>query len=230
MCGRYSLKTPLARVIDALGPLLPQFEDLPPRYNIAPTQDVPAVRLNRDGQRVLTMVRWGLVPSWAKDLAIGNRMINARAETISQKPAFRTAFERRRCLIPVDGFYEWKKVDGRKQPMYVRFRDGHVFAFAGLWERWRPGPDEKPVDSCTILTTTPNPLMADIHDRMPVIVPRVEYDRWLSREVPGSEVTGVLKPYDASDMEAYPVSTRVNSPANESPACVEPGETQHRFP
>jgi putative SOS response-associated peptidase YedK len=222
MCGRFSLRSPLQRVIDALGPLLPQFEDLPPRYNIAPTQDIPAVRLNKAGERVLTLVRWGLVPSWAKDLAIGNRMINARAETIAEKPAFRTAFQRRRCLIPVDGFYEWRKDGAKKQPMYIRFRDDRVFAFAGLWERWKAGPDEPAVDSCTILTTQPNPLMADIHDRMPVIVPQPSYGQWLSREVAGEAVSGLLKPYDEGEMEAFPVSTRVNSPANETSDCITP--------
>jgi putative SOS response-associated peptidase YedK len=149
-------------------------------------------------------------------------MINARAETIAEKPAFRTAFQRRRCLIPVDGFYEWKKVDSKKQPMYIHFRDDRVFAFAGVWERWKPDPDAAPIDSCTILTTRPNPLMADIHDRMPVIIAGDDYGRWLSRDVDGQDVFALLKPYSDAGMEAFAVTKRVNSPANEDFGCIIP--------
>jgi putative SOS response-associated peptidase YedK len=196
------------------------------RYNIAPTQLLPVVA-NGDVNR-FEIMRWGLVPSWAKDLSVGNRMINARAETIAEKPAFRPALRRRRCLVPVDGFYEWKRsVDEHgvetKQPMYIRMKGGGTFAFAGLWEEW--GPDGE-VLSFTIITTGPNELMRGIHDRMPVIVPRERYGDWLrpggSRdEVKAEAVTGLLVPYPAEKMDAWPVGRGVNNPRNDSARNVE---------
>lgn len=208
--------------------------DLSPRYNIAPTQAVATVVATSDPttpqgsgeafRRAIRMMRWGLIPSWADDPAIGSRMINARAETLSTKPSFRSAFKRRRCLILADGFYEWKKLDCGKQPYHIRVRGGEPFAFAGLWERWS-GAEGGPIDSCTIITTEPNELLATVHDRMPVILDRGDYDRWL--DVSGDEpahAAALLRSFPAERMEAYPVSTLVNSPANDNPKCIERAE------
>lgn len=223
MCGRYTLVN-LKSFVDDLpwASLFPGAEDLPARYNIAPTQNVP-ILANRPEFR-LELARWGLIPSWAQDPAIGNRMINARAETVAEKPAFRTALRKRRCLIPADGFFEWKTLPGerRKQPMYIRLRSGRPFAFAGLWEVWRASEvTDEWVVSCTILTTTPNTLMADIHNRMPVILPREHYQRWLNpADTPGLEA--MLLPYPAGEMEAYPVTPAVGNPRHDSPDNIVP--------
>ena len=166
-------------------------------------------------------MRWGLIPSWATDPAIGNRLANARSESVLEKPAFRAAMRRRRCLIPADGFYEWKKNGRNKQPYLIGLRDGRLFAFAGLWEAWE-GADHSYVESCTILTTTPNELMAPIHDRMPVILPAEAYGPWLDPAVPPAEVLAWLRPLPADQMTAYPVSTLVNNPRNDRPECVAP--------
>ena len=165
-----------------------------------------------------------MIPSWAKDPAIGNRLINARAETLADKPSFRTAFKRRRCLIPADGFYEWRKDPGGKTPMYIRLKSGDPFAFAGLWEAWHSAEDETLL-TCTIITTTPNSLMEKIHDRMPVILKPDAYDRWRdpAEQEPG-KLSGLLKPYPASHMTAYAVSKRVNKPENDSPELVVPAK------
>ena len=225
MCGRYTL-----RRIDLIrggfdASLLPSFEEFTerPRFNIAPSQAIPVVRLDASGKRVLGTVRWGLIPSWTKGKP-KNQPINARAETLATSGMFRQAFERRRCLVPADGFYEWRKLaDSKtKQPMFVHRRDDGVFAFAGLWERWRPDPDAEPVDTCTIITTTPNELMAPIHDRMPVILDPADYPRWLDRDTPAADVAGLLRPYPPDAMEARPVSTKVNSPRNDDEECVKP--------
>jgi putative SOS response-associated peptidase YedK len=168
---------------------------------------------------------WGLIPSWAKDVSIGNRMINARAETLAEKPAFRNALKRRRCLIPADGFYEWKKfADGKKQPMYIRMRDRRPFAFAGLWGVWRDKTGAGgEIPSCTIITTEPNTLMNSIHNRMPAIIRAEDYRQWLApNERPTDELAAMLKPYPEAEMEAFPVSKMVNSPANESAKCIDP--------
>lgn len=197
----------------------------PPRYNIAPTQPVPAV-LNewQEGKAQLELVHWGLIPSWAKDPSIGGRMINARAESLAQKPAFRAAFKRRRCLIPASGFYEWKKnPDGKtKTPMYIRMKDGRPFAFAGLWEVWH-SEDGSQIKSCAIITGEPNELVKPIHDRMPVILLPQRYRDWLDpNERPADELMSMLKPYPPEQMQAYPVSRMVNNPKNDSPKCIEP--------
>jgi putative SOS response-associated peptidase YedK len=192
---------------------------LSPRYNIAPTQAVAVVRAGEGGRR-LDGLRWGLIPSWAKDEALGDRMINARAETLAEKPAFRSAFRARRCLIVADGFYEWRKVGGRKQPHCIAFRDRRPFGFAGLWERWEGGADG-PVESCTIVTTSANEVVAPIHDRMPVILDPMEFTLWLDPGVTDtSRVADLLRPYAPDLLEAYPVSLLVNNPANDSPACT----------
>ena len=201
--------------------------NLRPRYNVAPSQDVAVVRAD-DGGRTLGMLRWGLIPAWAKDHAIGYKLINARSETAAEKPSFRSAFRTRRCLIPADGFYEWRREGKSRQPWLFGLRDGAPFAFAGLWERWtvpqgaalagslsERSPGDA-VETCTILTTVANGTVAPVHGRMPVILPPDAYGPWLA----GEDVA--LAPYPADAMTAHPVSTLVNRPANDDPRCVEP--------
>lgn len=193
---------------------------LRPRYNIAPTQDVPIVRTTPDRQRELVMMRWGLVPSWADDVAIGNRMINARGETVAEKPSFRAALKKRRCVVVADGYYEWQKAGKRKQPYLFHFADDRPFALAGLWERWTKGSE--PLETCTIITTTPSPLSVVIHDRMPAILEDAALDMWLDPDVTdAAALTGFLRPLEDEQFAADAVSTLVNSPANEGPRCVE---------
>jgi putative SOS response-associated peptidase YedK len=220
MCGRFSLGATIrvGQLFD-----LPNWPETPPRYNIAPSQEVPAVIQNREtGGREFRPLRWGLVPSWAKDPGIGDRMINARSETVATKPAFRKPLRERRCLILADGFFEWKREGSRKQPYYIKLRDSQPFAFAGLWDRWQPS-DGQPLESCTILTTTPNALVQQLHDRMPVILPSSAYGLWLDRAVRDVDIVqAVLTPYPADEMLAYPVGTRVNNPAYDSPECIVP--------
>lgn len=223
MCGRYTL-IKLADFINIF-PWIHLPDEMPvERFNIAPTQPIAAVANN--GKDKVEYFHWGLIPSWAKDPSIGNRMINARAETLAEKPAFRNALKRRRCLIPADGFYEWKKLsDGKtKQPMYIRMRSHQPFAFAGLWEVWQDKSGSgSEIPSCTIITTTPNTLTGAIHDRMPAIVRPEDYRKWLAPgERPADELAAMLKPYPAEEMEAFPVSKLVNSPANESAKCIDP--------
>jgi putative SOS response-associated peptidase YedK len=204
--------------------LLPGFEEFTerPRYNIAPSQDVAIVRINKNGDRVLGLVRWGLIPHWAKEVP-KIQPINARAETVPTSGMFKQAFTRRRCIVPADGFYEWKKLDPKtKQPMFIHFPDERVFGFAGLWERWKPTEGAEPVDTCTIITTTPNQLMASIHDRMPVILKPEDYGKWLDRETDPHEAEKLMHPYPEGELEAVPVNRLVNSPKNEGPACIEP--------
>ncbi|MCU0304482.1 MAG: SOS response-associated peptidase [Thermoanaerobaculales bacterium] len=218
MCGRYTL-TVDAAVLAELFELEPLTE-LQPRYNIAPTQKVPIVRPGDGRAREWASVRWGLIPSWAKDPSIGARLINARAETAADKPSFRAAFKHRRCLVPADGFYEWVKLAGGKQPHHIRFADRRPFAFAGLWERWS-APDGDVVESCTILTTSPNELIARLHDRMPVIVPREGFAAWLAEgPLPAGAAAGLLAPHPAEGMEAVPATSRINSPRNDDPGCL----------
>ena len=227
MCGRFTLRTSpgeVAEVFEVAGPV-----QLTLRYNIAPTQSIAAVRQTEAGARELALLRWGLIPSWAKDASIGSSLCNARAEGIATKPAFRAAFKRRRCLIPADGFYEWQKFAAspkQKQPYYITLDEG-LFAFAGLWEFWK-GP-EGGVESCTLITTDPNELMAPIHDRMPVILPRAVWPVWLDAAVEEPDVlTSLLQPYPAERMRATPVSTLVNSAKNEHPDCIRPVEKPSR--
>jgi putative SOS response-associated peptidase YedK len=188
-----------------------------PRYNVAPTQQVGVVR-TADGQRELSFMQWGLVPRWAKDPKIGSQMINARAETAAEKPSFRDAFKRRRCLVVADGFYEWKKTGGKtKQPFYIRMKDNRPFGFAGLWERWGE------LESCTILTTCPNELCASVHDRMPVILSPNDYDQWLDPKVTDApQLQLLLDPYPSDEMTADPISTHVNNVRNIDEKCIEP--------
>lgn len=219
MCGRYSLTTP----VEAVGRLFEVAErpNLRPRYNIAPSQEVPVVRMDREGRRQLTLMRWGLIPSWAKEAKIGYRMINARAETVAEKPAFRSAFRHRRCLVPADGFYEWRKRGSARQPYRITRADGAPFAFAGLWERWRPSEAEA-IDSFSIVTTAANDLLRPLHDRMPVILDPKDYGPWLDTDVAAAEAARRLVPYAGAELAVTPVSTRVNSPKNDDPACIAP--------
>lgn len=222
MCGRYTL-IKLSDFTDMFPWIRPPDELPPPRYNVAPTQPVAVV--TNDGRNKVEFFHWGLVPSWAKDTSIGARMINARAETLADKPAFRAALRRRRCLIPADGFYEWKKpavgaTTKTKQPMYIRRKDHKPFAFAGLWEVWR-SPDGSALPSCTIITGKPNALVESIHDRMAVILRPDDYRRWLEPdEMPAERAAELLQPYPAEEMEAIPVSRAVNNAANESADCI----------
>jgi putative SOS response-associated peptidase YedK len=221
MCGRFSLGATIkvAQLFD-----LPDWPDMPPRYNIAPSQDVPAVIQNREtASRELRPMRWGLVPFWAKDPKVGNRLINARAETLATKPAFRESLRERRCLIPADGFYEWEQQGRRKQPWYIRMQDGRPFAFAGLWDRWRPADGERRLETCTIVTAASNDLVGRIHDRMPVILPPAAYGLWLDPNTHDvAPLQALLRPYPADDMVAFPIGTRVNNPANDTPDIIAP--------
>lgn len=214
MCGRYALTDLKAIVKDNRFQLQLFPPSLSPRYNIAPSQSVPAI-LNQ-APRELRLVRWGLIPSWAKDPTIGYRMINARAETIAEKPAFRRPLQRQRCLIPADGFYEWQRLGTRKVPHWIRLTSGEVFAFAGLWDSWTDPKTNAVMTSCTIITTTPNRLLASIHDRMPVILRRESEATWLGEGLSQGQACTLLKPYPATQMIASPVSTLVNSPNNDT--------------
>jgi putative SOS response-associated peptidase YedK len=200
-------------------------EEWGPRYNIAPTQPVPVIRQNpKESVRELSLVRWGLIPSWAKDPSAAARMINARSETAAAKPAFRDALKSRRCLVPADGFYEWAKTRKGKQPYCFEVNAGELFAFAGIWDRWRD-PSGKAIETCSILTTTPNTVTSPVHDRMPVILDPDGYDLWLD---PGMRDAGaasdLLRPCDARMMRCYPVSTRINHVANDDEECSRPVE------
>ncbi len=218
MCGRFALAATGEEVAEHY-----QLTEIPfivPRYNIAPTQPVAAVRLSAAGQRELTHFQWGLIPSWAKDPSMGSRMINARAETAADKPAFRAAFKRRRCLLPATGFFEWRKINGHKQPMYIHEAGGGLVSLAGLWEIWQSS-DGGLLETCTILTTTPNELMESIHDRMPMILAPQDYDMWLSPETAVDQLNHLLRPFDPAQLLAYPVGTAVNKPQNDTAEIIE---------
>ena len=230
MCGRFTLTQSATAIADHF-----ELDDLPllaPRYNIAPTQPVAVVRArssNRQADdRQFTHLVWGLIPAWAKDPAMGAKLINARAETLAEKPSFRSAFKYRRCLIPVDGFYEWQRIEKKKQPYLFGLADRQPFAFAGLWEHWQ-SPDGSEIESCTIITTEANSLMRSIHDRMPVILQPQDYQQWLDPAVQKvDQLRSLLRPYEpASDpkaLTAHPVSAKVNNPRHDSPDCIEPIE------
>lgn len=228
MCGRFTLKQPVEAIRATLAIAEPnnqnleiEFADLSAGYNIAPTQMVATVLHNPEtNKREFHSLRWGLIPSWAKDISIGAKLINARSETVAEKPSFRAAFKRRRCLIVADGFYEWQRLEGKKQPFYFRLQDGEAFSFAGLWEQWQSTEGEK-IDSCTILTTVANELLQPIHDRMPVVLDTKYYDLWLDPQVQNPEtLQQVLHPYPASAMTAYKVSTLVNNPKHNHADCI----------
>jgi putative SOS response-associated peptidase YedK len=222
MCGRYTLHHSVDEIARRFG-VVNIDVDPGPRFNIAPTQKVPVV--TGSDERSLRLFGWGLVPFWAKDPSIGNRMINARAETIAEKPAYKHAFARRRCLVPADGFYEWMRTGSSRTPMYIRFKDDRLFALAGIWEHWAPAEGEE-LHTVSIVTVEPNALLAPIHNRMPAILsPDVEGD-WLAHANQSpTEMLDLLRPYpDDEEMEAYPVSRAVNSPAFDDPSCIDPIE------
>jgi putative SOS response-associated peptidase YedK len=226
MCGRFLNKLPAAEIARIFGTRNP-VPNYPARFNIAPTDPVLAVRFNQETkERSLDALRWGLVPHWANDLKLGSRMINARAEAVAILPAFRDAFKARRCIIPASGFYEWKKIGTAKQPYAIMPESEPLFAFAGLWENWRDragGPGAEWVRTCSIITGRPNELVAPIHDRMPVILPRDAWAQWLGEEpLRADELQALLKPLPAERMRAYPISTKVNSVKNDEPALIEP--------
>ena len=218
MCGRYALHANPQVIALQFG--LSSVPEVAPRYNIAPTTDVLVVRA-AEGVRDSARVRWGLVPRWAKDPSIGARLNNARAETVAEKPAFRDAYRRRRCLVPASGFYEWKAEAGRKQPYYVYPASGELFAFAGLWERWS-GP-QGPLETCVIVTTDANDKMRTIHDRMPVMVSPGDYALWLDSRL-GSDPAALLRPCDPKEIEIRKVSPAVNNARNESTTLIEAAE------
>jgi putative SOS response-associated peptidase YedK len=221
MCGRFSQAASpeaIAQQFDITA--LPLFT---PRYNIAPSQPIAAIRIDPDtATRTLVMLRWGLIPSWAKDPKIGFQCINAKAETAAEKPSFRSAFKKRRCLVIATGFYEWRVQGRTKQPLWIGMRSKRPFAFAGLWEHWKPA-EEEPLETCTIITTEPNELMRPIHNRMPVILAPVSYDQWLDPTFQHIEpLKALLRPYLSEELTAYPVSTFVNNPRHDAPQCLEP--------
>ena len=221
MCGRFTLFEADKILSKEFG--VSGVPPLSPRYNIAPSQPIAAVRAPHTGAgRELALLRWGLIPSWSKDPAIGNRLINARAETVQEKPSFRNAFRRHRCLIPTNGFYEWQRQERGKQPYFVRMRDGRVFAFAGLWDRWE-SPDDGVIETCAILTTAANAVLAPIHGRMPVILPQAEYARWLDPALKDPDsLSPLLVPFPPEEMLAIPVSPRVNAPSTDDEKCIAP--------
>lgn len=219
MCGRFTLTSE----ISALQQTFPwvNFSPTPiPRYNIAPTQ--PVAVITNEGTNQVDYLIWGLIPRWAKDPDIGNRLINARAETLAQKPAFKGPFRYHRCLILADGFYEWKQEGAVKIPIYIRLQSGAPFAFAGIWDTWQ-SPDGSEIRSCAIITTTPNTLLSSIHNRMPVIIPPAEHQHWITPQpINPGDFQPLLKPYPAEEMIAYPVSKSVNNPRLDLPECIQP--------
>lgn len=227
MCGRFTQTASLQSIIEQFNvdEPLPLFKA---NYNIAPTQNIVAIRLKTESaQRECVLLKWGLIPVWAKEAKFGNQCINAKCETVAEKPAYRSAFKKRRCLIVANGFYEWQRVGERKQPMWIGRRDKNPFAFAGLWEWWQPpagesGTPPPPIESCTIITTEPNELMSGIHNRMPVILPASSYDEWLDPTAQAEPLKALFRAYPSEELHAYPVSALVNSPRNNVPELLEP--------
>ena len=221
MCGRFAINLPLDEIgglYDAAQPALPL--ELPPRYNGAPAQDFAACRLDAAGRRVITRLRWGLVPSWAKDVGIGSRMINARAETVRDKPAYRAAFRARRCLVPASGWFEWQGTRGTRQPWYIALADGSPLSFAALWERWNKSGDL--LETFTIITTAACEGLADIHHRQPAIIRPERFGDWLDPASPSEQLLDVMRKPCTGPFEKRPVSTRVNSVANNDAAILAP--------
>lgn len=216
MCGRYTLTVDIKTIAEKFG--VPASLETTPRYNVAPTQEV--VTIMRNGTSHLALLRWGLIPSWAKDESIGSRMINARAETLAEKPSFKGLLRSKRCLIIADGFYEWKQENGSKTPMYITLKNGDPFAFAGLWDQWK-SPDGQQVRSCTIITTEPNDVLAPIHNRMPAILLPGAYEDWLDPDMRDDQaLSHWLAPYPAEEMTARAVSRLVNDPKRDSPELI----------
>lgn len=220
MCGRLT-KTKTVQKLDLQEVVDPDyvFADLAPRYNVSPTQPVGTLRIGANGQRELVDLTWGFIPRWLKELDRAIRPINAMSETVAEKPYFRSSFRDRRCAIMADGFYEWKTTADGKQPFYIRLKDHSLFWIAGLWDRWEHNPS---LETCVLLTTTPNAICEAIHTRMPVILAKDSLALWLAPKLSREEARIILLPYDEKDMEAYPVSTFVNKPQNQGPTCISP--------
>jgi putative SOS response-associated peptidase YedK len=219
MCGRFAQVQSISDLIKAYF-LDDVLVEIPPSFNIAPGSNILSI-IKRDGKRLLVGFQWGLVPHWAKEASVGHKMINARAESIAEKPSFRGAFRSRRCLIPASGFYEWKQEGRVKVPHYIRLASGRTFTFAGIHESWT-SPAGTEVSTCAIITTGPNEVMKQIHNRMPVILSDSNHDRWLEPDLKPEDAQALLAPYAGDNMEAYPVSTLVNSPKNDTPECIRP--------
>jgi putative SOS response-associated peptidase YedK len=222
VCGRFVLKAPVSQLISRFK--LDEAVDVPPRYNIAPGTGIPTIRHSPEGKRVMHLLRWGLIPHWAKDPGLGAKLSNARGEAVADKPAFRDAFNRRRCLVPVDGFYEWKATGKQKQPYYFSLKSGEPFALGGLWESWRTS-DGDILRTCCLITTGPNETMAPVHDRMPVIVSRGDVEVWLTGDANDAQV--LIRPYSSEDMQAWAVSRRVNRSGEEGADIIHPVENEH---
>ena len=218
MCGRFAFFSPREAVQEYFGIEVPFA--LEPRYNVAPSQEIAVIRQPADTKPEVAMLKWGLVPFWAKDAAIGARMINARAETVAQKPAFRQAFKRRRCVILADGFYEWHTENGRKTPYFISLKTDHPFAMAGLWESWHKA-DQPPLETCAIITTTTSKSIAKLHDRMPVILDAPTATDWIQAERDPEALIAILKSYDDEELQAWPVNRTVNNPVNQGPTLIE---------
>ncbi|HRP23883.1 MAG TPA: SOS response-associated peptidase [Thauera sp.] len=225
MCGRYALYGPASRLREAFDAELEGFE-FTPRYNAAPMQWLPLVRQRPSGERVIQLLRWGLVPSWAKDEAIATRLINARGESVADKPSFRSAFRRRRGIVPANGFYEWQQPSdqarGTRQPFYIHPREGALFGLAALWERWTRAADGEEIDTFTIVTTAANTAMRPLHDRMPVILAPVDYAAWLDGATPSEQVQALLQPCPEAALALHPVSRAVGNVRNEGEALIAP--------
>jgi putative SOS response-associated peptidase YedK len=226
MCGRYVRRSDKQRIAEHFHVHGPSVPDFGPSWNVAPQTFQPIVRLNRDtGERELVLMRWGLIPFWAKDPKIGLRTINAKAETITTAPAFREAIKFRRCLAPADAFYEWQKLDAKtKQPFAIAMKDGKPYAFAGLWEKWKDSKAGTELLTFTVITTDPNEVVQPMHDRMPVIIPERDYDRWLKTD-PDRPPIDLLRPFDADKMTAWKVDKAVGNVRNDSPELIEPAST-----
>lgn len=220
MCGRFTQYSDISTYAEYLDAEVGSQTEYTPHYNVAPTQSIWAARLSTEGQRELVTLRWGLVPHWSKGIDNRYSMINARAETVHEKPAYRDAFKRRRCLIPANGFYEWQQADG-KQPYYIKRTDDEPFAFAGIWEHWE-GEGGEVIESCSIIVTEANDLLAKIHDRMPVILPKKAFGKWLDPDQSHPNQRNLLKPFPSVFMTMYPVSRTVNTPKNDKPDLIQP--------
>jgi len=221
MCGRYTIRRldGVRAYLDNLTPMFEEFSELRPRYNVAPSQHVPIIRMSHDGHVKATIATWGLIPCWAKDVP-KTKPINCRCETVATSGMFRQPFAKRRCLMPADGFYEWQGAKPPKRPFFIHKLDDEPFCFAGIWERWKAPDADEPIETCSLITTTPNAVMKPIHNRMPVILHKKDLARWLDPKTTPDEAMAMLKPYDGP-LEAYPVSTLVNKPANDKPELVE---------
>jgi putative SOS response-associated peptidase YedK len=222
MCGRYAMSVKTEEIEEIFDIRLPTHVPWEPSYNVAPTQKAPVVALDAEGERALRLHRWGLVPRWAKDASIGARAINARSDSLSEKPMFRGAFTSRRCLVPATGFYEWRKTADGKVPMFIHPTRAPIFAFAGLWEAWTPPDGGEALRTFTVVTGDPNELLSSIHDRMPVILPPAAWKTWLDPETSADALRELLSAHPAVPMRAYAVSTLVNSPSHDGPELIEP--------